>query len=353
MKANELIENDIRGKSAVPEKYPVLYHLTNYQGFAYTISQNSLKAFRYPYVSTTYDKNINAVGGRDHYNLKFILDGSTLIETYGGHHYKSYAKYTDGSGKHWYDEKEIGVDTKEIEPFERYCTGLVFLRKIYSRTFVQDMFYPVNETHNFMGGLNSSAAPIGAAMLRKFLVDWKKPIFVQEGSTIRSLTNVEMDFIVSCFKLIKKDIPFNKALKYLISKYENQIEDNDLDKNMMSTDRIKSYNNLVKIVNKLNSILTTKPIAKLSQKVLENFITKILNQLPDAKQLLDYLKENNLIDTIIPPVRWKGLFKDIIDKDNSGIKYNLEEIKNLVDRKDLMMLSKYTTHSKAWEEKEL
>lgn len=313
MRYSELLEFDVKGKKASTTKYKQLYHLTDYRGFSYSVSQDKLSAFRYPYISTTYDPNMNSVGGRDHYHFKFILNGTKILSEFEANHYKSYANYTDGSGKHNYDEKEIAIDTKALSPLRDYVDGLVITIDIYSRSFIQWMFYTISERSSFMGGETQAAAPRGINSLFEFHRTWGKPLYVQSGTTIRNLNEKEKAFISFCYKLIKRKITFDKALELLTTEFPEEIKDHWGER--LTVDELKSDKIFAKVMTKINNELTSKPIGKLKPERIKQVIIngfKVFGYSDDIiARFIKACEENNMFHQLVEPIFWNIIFKDI------------------------------------------
>ena len=324
MRVNELFENDVKGDPANAVDHPQLYHMTDYTGLSYSISNNSLRS-KSSYLSTTYDSNMNSVGGRMHYHFKFILNGTKCLETYGGDYYKSYAHYTDGSGKHWYDEKEIGLRTRSIEPLNDFCDGLVIIINMFSRSFIQWMFYAINDSTSFTGTVNHSAAPKGIQSLHTLLQDWKKPLYVATSESHRDLTSEEKKFLNDCFSLIHQNVDFDRALYLLAQKYEGKIADHSganitsaiLDKEQYTTELRTGFNKL----------LASGPIDKIDPKKTRAYVRDWIKKLGYADRVDEFMKwfeQADLFNPRLEPIRWGSIFDNLIKFDEEDLKGDIE-----------------------------
>jgi len=325
MRANELFENDVKGEPADAAAHPILYHITDYTGLSYSVSTNSLRSKTSSYLSTTYDPGMNSVGGRHHYHFKFILDGRKCLESYGGDYYKSYAEYTDRSGKHWYDEKEIGLRTAKVEPLSEFCDGLVILINVFSRSFIQWMFYNIKESVSFTGSLNNSAAPKGIHSLHTFLQEWKKPLFAADGESHRALTIEEKKFLNDCLGLINKNVDFDKALYILAQKYEGKIADHS-GANLTST-ALDKEKYTTEIRSGFNKLLASGPITKINPNKTKAFVRKCLKKLGYAdrvEEFMSWFEQADLFNPRLEPIRWGGIFDNFIKFDEDELKADIE-----------------------------
>lgn len=330
MRLIDLFENDVKGDSVDPSDHTTLFHLTDWRGLSHSINQNSLSS-RSSYVSTTYDSAMNSVGGRNHYHFKFILDGKKCLEQYSGNYYKSYAHQSDGN-LHWYNEKEIGLNTREIKPLSQYCTGLVILISVFSRSFIQWMFYENKEDHDMFGNLRNSQAPKGITSIRKINHEWKKPLYIQLETEIRPLNKEESQFLNDCFELSNKDINFDSALYSLAGKYPGKIKDH-MGK-VIKTQVLDKEKYAAEIRNGFNDLLANKPISKIEPNKTREYVKKWIVKLgfkEDLPRIMKALEAEDLFNPDLEPIRWGGIFDDLIEGDLNEvmeyIKYAGEELK--------------------------
>lgn len=308
-----LYENDIRQNSANLNDFNRLYHITDYIGLSYSVSTNTLTSLRQTGVSFTYSKNVNSVGGRNHYDFKLILDSKKLYEdSYNAHYYKSLASVSDGT-THTYDEKEVRIEEAEIKPLSRYLNGVVILIDIFSRKFIQWMFYKITETTSFFG-TTTSGAPRGIDSLRKLVMEWNV-ILYRQGNKIRRLNQNELKFISECYKLaMDPDENFRSALKKLTYLFPN-IKDHF--GNILSHETVNREDHAHDIMNKINHQLAGIPIKKIDPKKTRQVILSCIKQLGYNDNIVknfDHIfSELQLYSPAIEPVVWSSIFKDFIN----------------------------------------
>lgn len=335
MKLNEVFaplkENDVKGKK-VTKSYPILYHMTDYQGFSHTVSNDSLTSQRQPYISVTYDKDMLHVGGRDHYHFRFQMDGEKILSNHEGYYYTSYAHIVgNGSGKHWYDEKEIGVQTKSLTPFKEVCLKVDILIPVFSRSFIQWLFYKTSSIR-------------GVEALAIVLNEWKKPITV--GGK-RPFTDEEKAFLQDCFKLRNTD--FEEALEILVEKYDG-VQDHFGKK--LTSKRLKNEKYIPARVGELNDILAEKPFDKIDVSALKRSVgqtVKVLNP-EKADEIMRDLEKHSLFNPYLAPINWRILFRDIADDDDYESYYDdmaKESKQREAFYKEDTAFSKYMKHNKA------
>jgi hypothetical protein len=334
MRYKELFEHSFKNER-VDAPYKLLYHITDYQGVVLTVFNNSLNALRQSRISTTYDPTMFIVGGRSHYHFRFTLDGVKVFNNFDCFYYKSYAYYPDGS-KHWYDEKEIGIETKHLTPFNEYCKNFDILIPVFSRSFIQWLFYKVdNFNHRGIDAIHIIDS------------DWQIPITCQQ----RSLTIDERNFINDCCNIKNKN--FHSALRFLVSKYDN-IADH-LDK-VMSIKTLDAERFIPQQLKKINSILAEKPLNEIN---VDDLITTVketlygLTDRPQADIIFNIIKNNGLFSPYNSPIEWSNLFNDV--SNNESLEYTIDrmntEKKKLHDLSNdpEYMFNSYIRHSKAWD----
>lgn len=314
MRLQELFEKEIKGAMVKPGAYSTLYHITDYQGFSVSVSKNSLNAFRQDYISTTWDPTMNAVGGRDHYHFKFVLNGDKCLTAFPANRHKSYAKYSDGSGHHDWDEREVALQTKSISPLNEYVTGLTLLVPIYSRSFIQWMFYEIKEWHSFMGNKVTDSAPKGIESLRVVFKDWGIPLSVYEQGAARPLNQKEKLFINSCFKLIRKGMHFDKALKLLVDEYPEEIADHF--DGPLTSHGLRAAGLVPKYLKQINNAIGEKDIYKMNTNKVRVIIQKMLKELgydeDSIARVIRACEENQMFHPMVEPVNWSTIIRGIV-----------------------------------------
>ena len=307
MKLINLLEHDVKGDK-VTKSYDKLYHITDYTGVAHTVKTNTLNAQRQGYISVTYDDNVTVVGGRDHYHFRFIINGDVLNK-YDGFYYTSWARVSDGS-KHWYDEKEIGVQTTAINPFSQFCEGFEILINVFSRSLIQWLFYKTESIR-------------GIEALAIIKTKWKVPLYVNVDGR-RPLTKEENDFLTECFKV--RDLPFEDALRHLVQKFD--IADHFGGK--ITTKKIDDAEIINTQLDKINDIVAGKKYKDINIVALEKTVYETLEKIdPNFKNTFDELKSKGIFSVHTKPVNWSILFKEISkDSEYSYIDEMVKEIKN-------------------------
>ena len=313
-----LTEDDRKGRRAKAGKFSLLYHLTDYRGFSYSVSQNALKGLRQTGISFTHNPNLNGVGGRDHYHFKFIVDGDALLKQYTGHHYTSSAISIGSNGpegKHHWNEDEIRIEEPKISPLSDFVTGLVILVPIFSRSFIQWMFYDITESRGmFDQGL--SAAPRGIESLAVFAKKWNKPIMVLEGESARNLTATELTFISDCYRLAHTKLTFDDALYQLADKYPDQIKDHW--NKSISTKKIKKEKLLRPIGDTINGELAQKKINQVNINSLRKKVYAGIKQMgfdsSEFSQIKTALEQSKLFSPVIAPIVWAGIFRSMVSE---------------------------------------
>lgn len=310
-----LLEKEVRGAKVKPGTYDHLYHITDYQGFSVSVNKNSLNAFRQDYISTTWDVSMNSVGGRWHYHFKFILDGQKCLSEFPAYRHKSYARYTDGSGDHDWDEREVALETRSIAPLNEYLSGLVILVPIFSRSFMQWMFYEIQERGSILGGKITDSAPKGIESLRVLFKDWSVPLYVQDkGSSYRALNQKEKLFINDCFKLIRRGMDYRKALTLMVDKYPEEIEDHMDDK--MTPAGLATEKVVHKYIKRINDAIGEKDIYKMSTNRVRKIISGMFKDLnyseDDIHRIMKACEENQMFHPMVEPITWSIMIRNLV-----------------------------------------
>ncbi len=315
MRLIDLFEKEIRGAVVKPGTYDTLYHLTDYQGFSVSVNKNSLNAFRQNYISTTWDESMNSVGGRDHYHFKFLLNGDKCLSEFPANRHKSYAQYTDGSGHHDWDEREVALQTQSIAPLQDYLTGLAIIIPIYSRSFIQWMFYEIREWNSLMGGKVTDSAPKGIESLRVVFKDWGVPLYRSENGKLRPLTQKEKLFINDCFGLIHKGITFKNALITLVDKYPEEIDDHMRDK--MTPAGLSMEQLAPKYIKRINKAIGEKDIYRMNtnsvRKVVKGMFEDLKYSTDDVHRLMKACEENQLFHPMMEPLWWSIIIRNLVN----------------------------------------
>lgn len=292
-----------------------LYHMTDSHGFSYTVQQNSLQGLRQGYVSTTYDPKKNGVYGYQHYDFKFVMDGKKLVETYGGFNYDHKIQVGDSRKLESLDEREIGIETKAIEPFTDYLLGTVLLFDLFSQRALQWLMYDNRETESFLGP-TKSAAPRAIEALYTHMIEWKKPVWMSTGGDgMRKPTDAEMKFLKDVLAIHKRGGDFAKSMRTLAAKYSiKDHSDTILDKQTVVRRQMAP-----KIYGMLNKYYQNRPFSKVDPVKVREMISKSLGALKlngnISSVVMGALESHGLFHQAIAPVDWGIILKPLMDGD--------------------------------------
>jgi hypothetical protein len=304
-----------KGGTFYETKFDYLYHITDHHGFAYTVDQNALRGLRQGYVSTTFDPKKNGVFGYSHYDFKFVLDAKALVSEYGGFYYDHHIQVGDRRKLESLDEREIGVETKSIEPFDKYLLGVVLLMPMFSQKAIQWLLYDNSASRGFMGP-DKSAAPRTIETLYKVMVEWKKPIWMAaEGGGQRKLTDQEIQFLKDVMAIHTRGGDFDAGMRKLAAKYPIKDHWNkDLDQTMVvrrqKAERIYMMFNKYYQDRRFDKVDPNVP-RKLMAKVLD--ILKLNNNIGSV--VMGALEDAGLFHQAIAPVDWGIIIKPLMDGD--------------------------------------
>lgn len=319
MRLVNLSENDIRLDKVEFDDIPsIVYHITDYTGFAYSIENDSLVSLRQSGVSFTTNPDLLSIGGRDHYVFRLGLSKNALID-HDMYRYKSTFQYV-GSGNTdvgEYREDEIRTTDTAVGDILENLEELTLLVSVFSRSFVQWMFYNnKNGSESFLDAKKSGSDR--AVKYLELIMDHDIPIYYQNLDTKRLLKQNEISFIHDCFKLARNNAPFSKALTWLAKKYpniKNHITGN------VDYDTIKREKHLPEVVKFFNA-MSEIPKSKIDPNKTREFVSQILDKIGyghNAKaHVMSVLDKYNLFHPVVEPVSWFSMFRDLFS-------YSLEE----------------------------
>jgi hypothetical protein len=334
MKAIEITEASVKGKKVEPGSYKTLYHLTDYIGFSHSINTNCLSTLRSDRICTTYDPVMNHVGGRDHYHFKFALNGTKCLNNFEAYEYKSYATYTDGSGSLDWNEREISLMTKKIEPLSSYVDAVIILISPFSRSFVQWMFYNIRKSDDsFFGGPERSTAPRGITSMRTVMNEWKKPILIGDDNTIRHMTDKEHAFMQDCFKLDYQNKNFNRALLALAKKWSLI----GYFKEPLTVTTLVREKLRPAIITQLNKIMAMKPIDTIDMNKVKATVKAGITRMgygKDVNRLMTAFEDAHMFHPVVEPAKWGTIFGWMVtDKSTDKIIKYVNDMKSELARK--------------------
>lgn len=319
MRLFDLFE-DIKGNINHNIEYDTLYHLTDSHGFSFSIDSNSLKSLRNYYVSTTYDKNMNSFVGGNHYDFKFILNGKKLAKNYGAFEFDYHFNYSDGS-RSSANEREIGINTKSIEPLNEYVTGVILLFDIFSEKCVKWLLSDNNKHQSFMDAEKAQAPP-AIQTLKTIALRWKKPIYV--GIEQRQLNKQEIEFLKKLFKLNSSGKNYKEALLALVNQYNIK----DFDDEVLDSTFLNRRNKKDEITDMFNNFYRTHKVKDISETDVQKLVVDAMNMLNLNNNIQNTIihcaKQYGMFGSHIPPVEWAIVFKDIVRGDIDGAIDSLE-----------------------------
>jgi hypothetical protein len=304
MFVSTLFEREKRSDIQHRTKFSTVYHLMDSSGMTNAINANSLNAFRQDYISTTTNPKVNGIHGRNHYNFKLILDAQKLAKTYGVFTVVDYVTSigNNGSRKQALKEFELGIATKAIAPLADFSLGLIYMRPINSRAFMQDLFYR-NYNNQGWGIL---------ALSRWKSLDMPVYVMVQEGH--RPLSSEEdaiLEYAMSIARRYPK-ITYPKALQMMASKFNIL----DHDGGPIEPDQIKRETKSSSAMNRINAALTKVPWSKLDPAKIKTVISKVIDMMGYGgnykAELMHQLESRELFDPQVAPVQWSIFVRDII-----------------------------------------
>lgn len=298
-----------KGEEARSEDHAVLYHLTDYHGYAHSISNDFLQSTGG--VCTTWNPDMNGVGGRWHYDFKFVLSGK-LLDSYGGDHYTDHFRYAGDD--HWtpFEEDEIRLRTRKIEPLSDYLLGTIFLFDIFSEKSVQWLLYKNVETTGFLGG-DKAAAPRAIDCVYKQLFELKKPIWKREIG--QPLDAQEMRFIRDAYKISKSGGTFKDGLIKLCARYPI------VGHNAKPMDATMAKRQFLapKLVDMLNRYYVDRKVSDIKVPQVKRLIERMLTAIGIGNNavaiLMHEIEQAGLFHVMTPPVVWSSLFRYALEGD--------------------------------------
>lgn len=331
-----MLLSEIHGKDIFyTTKYRYLYHMTDGHGFSYSVNGDALKPLRQNYVSTTYNPDMHGVYGYQHYDFKFILDGKKLVETYGG--FKHTHRIRVGNQMESLNESEIGINTKEISPLRDYTVGMVLLFDLFTEKGIRWLLYDRNDQKSFLDS-PKTATTRSIEALYTFAVEWRKPIWFNEGKTLRPPTLKEVRFLKEMFRIHKEGGNYQKALLELVQRYRIV----DWDKRVLDRDIIERQQSTPKLVKLLNTYYQKRKYNRVDPDKVRDLIGKCLDILHyggNAKAtIMDAIERAGLFHPTTQAVQWGGILMDLvrgeIETALEHIEYTANHNRRLVQRYD-------------------
>jgi len=301
-----------------------LYHLTDYHGYAYTIDQDSLKTLRSHYVSTTDNPKMNSVGGRDHYDFKFVLDGEAVLAKYKANRYVDSYQEIDVGGRRRtkaYKEYEVGIETTAIEPLSTFLVGTILRFNLFSERGLQWLLYRPTEFKGLFDA-KRSAAPHAIKMLYRQLFEWRKPVWVGEQGKL--LSRQEMSFIHDAHDIIERGGSFKTGFEQLADKYPIVSHD---DEPVVGVD-VRRMFLAPKLVKALNGYYRDRPRGK----VRVDDVRKLLNHIFDVigignnavAIIMHEIDKSGLLHPSTEPVTWGGIISKALKGDVEDVISTIE-----------------------------
>jgi hypothetical protein len=304
-----LYEWDKKGKLVQPGSYGVLYHLTDYHSYAYTVDRDSLESREG--ISTTTNPKLNAIPGRDHYDFKLVLSGK-LIEDVGAHEYASHFQYVGSRKLHAHKEDEVRLDAHKISPIHPYVLGTVLLFDLFSETGIQWLLYG-NGAFKGLFSAEKSAAPRAVDMLHKHLHEWKKPIWSKKVGKL--LTREEGQFINDAYAVSKRGGTFKDGMIELCGKYPIVSHWGK----PMEVEAARRQFLAPKLVKLLNGYYVGRDRTKIKIPQVRKLIQRIFETLGAGDNavatLMHAIEQAGLFHVMTPPVVWSGVIREVMNDD--------------------------------------
>lgn len=309
MRTQDLFEKYGEGDRVTADQISTLYHLCDYHGYSYTIAQDALRTLRENYVSTTTDPQMNDVGGRSHYDFKFVIDGPALLTDYEGFHYTDhyYELSTNGRRtKKAFAEREVGIRTKSIEPFSKYLIGTILRFSLFSEKGLQWMLYRPLRNKGFMD-YQKDEAPQAIFSLYHQLFVLRKPVWVGEQG--RLLSAEEVRFVRDAYRIAKSGGGFSEGFRKLADKYPLV----DHDQQPVTGTDVKRMFLAPKLVKMLNDYYRDRPRNKINIDQVKNVMQRIFTTIGIGNNavsvLMGALESSGLLHRATAPVTWGGIIR--------------------------------------------
>lgn len=303
---------DTKGPITNISPYEKLYHLTDANGFGYSIEKNSLQTLRYDYVSTTHSPNMNKFVGGDFHFFKFILDGKKLAQDYGIFPFQFYTNQGEAL-----EEFEIGINTKMIQPLREYLKGvvLIFPKGLFSyQALIWLTRYHLERKSGFLSSATSSAKPAIRTLAKLF--QWNVPIWNQkEGQTFSAKEIELLKDILNCYKRKTSE---DDCIEFLLGKYN--IEDYFGKK--YTRQRFVQEKMGPRITKMFNDYFSGRKYNNVDSDIVKKIVEDSLNLLDIGKSKTSYFlnlaEKYNLFHPVIAPVEWSILFREIIEENQKN-----------------------------------
>lgn len=329
MRLSSLFE-DVRGPTLNRTVHRHLYHMTSAHGLAYSVSRDALRSLRHGYVSTTYDPQNNSFVGGDHANFKLILDGPKLAETYGVFDYDFHTTEIGFHGSRTVkslNEREIGVNTKSIEPLRDFCEGVVLLRSMFSQTMVQDLLY-TNKGYTGLFDVPKDTAPRGIEALMTLMNEWKLPVWI-DATQPRPLNQQEQAFLREAWKVFRKGGDFRDGMKRLallfpLKDHFGKELDHGTVKRLITGRAIDTM---------FNSYFLNRPVQRVNTKKVREIVLRAMRLLKLNSNIqaviMDAAERAGLFHPTTPVVEWSIVFGSLAYGDIDGA---VDAIKHVGER---------------------
>lgn len=315
MKINEL--HTKKQEVTYNTEYDTLYHITDYHGLIESSFSNALKSKTNNYISTTYDPTMNYVVGRNFYDFKFILDAKKCAEDFGVFGVEDFHYVGDELIK--MDEREIGIKTGKISPLLDYTTGMVVLINLFSKSFLQSMFYRRNDDKS-RTGINALKTLKRAGV----------PLYAYDKGKHRPFNKNELELLSYCLSIRNDYDDFYDALEKVVNKFN--IKDHfggHID--IMQPFREKLRDNAITII---NDTLTTKKMKDITSEDVIGMIERIMKLFKYGNNFTSYIvsiiQDMKLDDGFIPPFEWSSFVRDLIK--NEDMENYIENFKYTVEK---------------------
>lgn len=314
MRLQSIIEGSRFGKKPLKKKTKtdVLYHLCDYHGYSYSIDNDALRSLRGSYVSTTNDPSMNSVGGRSHYDFKMVLDGQKLAESYELFEYTDYFYFTGSRKRNAYNEREIGVETKSIEPLSTYLKGTILRFNLFSEKGIQWLLYKPSAYKGLFDNAKGEA-PHAITTLYKQIFEWRKPVWVAETGQL--LTKKEMAFLRDAHAIISQGGDFKTGFEELAKTYPIVSHDGEP---LTNTDVQRMFL-APKLVDMLNAYYENRKRKDIKPEQVSSLLSTIISAIGLGNNatsvIMGAIEGSGLLHPATEPVTWGGIIRDAMSGD--------------------------------------
>lgn len=303
-----------KGNSVQGLDYPTLYHLCEYHAFSYAIENNKILSHG-SYVSTTWDATMNHIVGKPHTYFKIVLNGTKLIDQFGGFHYDDSALEIGGERRRRvsHNEREIGIGTREVKPLNEFHKGTVLLFDLFTEGGLQWLLY--RNPGQKSGFMSTEISPTGRAIdtLYYHLFNLKKPVWkMKVGNNFDAR---DIAFLKQVYRVARLDLPFAKSLEMLADAFPIRDHWNkQVDKQMLVRRHMAP-----KFVHLINNYFQDKPYAEVDADEVKSLIEKCIKEIDLGNNanaiIFNALNESGLYHATTEAVTWGGILKSCMDGD--------------------------------------